>query len=111
MNIAPDTLSLSNLETRTTLQCSFGQLRDLNTALVDRSPATAIYQRGEHEGRLWTGWQLGQVEDEAIDETLGGVAFDELAYFFGSFEIVVYFFRGFSVCVLLDVKEGKESCA
>ena len=111
MNIAPDTLSLSNLETRTTLQCSFGQLRDLNTALVDRSPATAIDQRGEHEGRLRTRWQFGQVEDKSVDETLGGVALDKLAYFFGSFEIVVYFVRGFSVCVLLDVGEGKEACA
>lgn len=111
MDITPDTLSLSNLETRTTLQCSLRQLRDLNTALIDRSPTAAVDQWREHEGRLWTGRRFGQVEDETVDETLGRIALDELADLLDSFEVVVYFVRGFSICVLLDVGEGKESCA
>ena len=111
MNITPDTLSLSNLETRTTLQCSLHQLRDLDTALVDRSPTTTIDQRREHERRFWTGRRFCQVEYETVDETFGRIALDELADLLDSFEVVVYFVRGFSVCVLLDVGEGKESRA
>ena len=111
MHVAPDALSLSNLETGTTLESCFCCLWDLHAALVDGSSATAIDQWGEHHGCLGTIWGVGQVEEKAIDKTLAGKALDELADFFDSVVVVVYLVGGLAVCVFLDVWERKEGCA
>ena len=111
MHVAPDALSLSNLEPGTTLKSCFCRLWDLHAALVDGSSAAAIDQWREHQGCLGTIRGIGQVEEKAIDKALGGIALDELADFFDSVVVVVYLVGGLAVCVFLDVWEGKEGCA
>ena len=79
--------------------------------MVDGSSAAAIDQWGEHQGCLGTIRGICQVEEKAIDKTLGGKALDELADFFDSVVVVVYLVGGLAVCVFLDVWERKEGCA